>query len=120
MPARGFVTGLIYNGGRIGGLLAPSIAAQIASGQGGLQAALGTTICGRALRSETRGRTLRSRQYRRRARNAQLHLGTVMRRSTPAFEAADRIFCSGPTSTGMMSPASAALIAPISETSSMG
>jgi len=44
-PARGFVMGLIYNGGRLGGLLAPTIIGQIASGQGGLEAGLGTTVC---------------------------------------------------------------------------
>jgi MFS family permease len=65
-PARGFVMGLIYNGGRLGGLLAPSIIGQIASGQGGLEAGLGTTICAFIIAlsivlcvPETRGRTLR-------------------------------------------------------------
>ena len=65
-PARGFVMGLIYNGGRIGGLLAPTIIGQIASGQGGLQAGLGTAVCAFVIAlsivlwvPETRGRTLR-------------------------------------------------------------
>ena len=65
-PARGFVMGLIYNGGRLGGLLAPSIIGQIASGQGGIEAGLGTTVCAFIIAlfivlcvPETRGRTLR-------------------------------------------------------------
>jgi MFS family permease len=65
-PARGFVMGLIYNGGRLGGLLAPSIIGQIASGQGGIEAGLGTTVCAFIVAlsivlcvPETRGRSLR-------------------------------------------------------------
>ena len=67
-PARGFVMGLIYNGGRLGGLLAPSVIGLIASGQGqgGLEAGLGTTVAAFGLAlliilcvPETRGRTLR-------------------------------------------------------------
>jgi len=66
--SRGFVMGLIYNGGRIGGLLAPTIIGLIASGQGqyGLEAGLGTTVGAFAVAlliilcvPETRGRSLR-------------------------------------------------------------
>ncbi len=65
-PSRGFIMGLIYNGGRIGGFLAPSIIGLLASGGGGLEAGLGTTIGAFALAAgvllfmpETKGRVIR-------------------------------------------------------------
>lgn len=65
-PSRGFVMGLIYNGGRLGGFIAPSVIGQLASGSGGLPVGLGTTVAAFVLAllvvlcvPETRGRTLR-------------------------------------------------------------
>jgi len=65
-PARGFIMGLIYNGGRIGGFIAPSVIGLLASGSGGITAGLGTTIVAFALAllvilcvPETKGRILR-------------------------------------------------------------
>ncbi|MCJ2063596.1 MFS transporter [Methylobacterium sp. J-088] len=65
-PARGFVMGLIYNRGRLGGLLALSIIGLIATGQGGIEAGLGTTVCAFVIAllivlcvPETRGHDLR-------------------------------------------------------------
>ena len=64
--SRGFIMGLIYNGGRIGGFLAPSVIGLLASGSGGMEAGLGTTIGAFALAlvvivcmPETKGRVLR-------------------------------------------------------------
>ena len=64
--ARGFIMGLIYNGGRIGGFLAPSVIGLLASGSGGMEAGLGTTVGAFVLAlvvilfmAETKGRVLR-------------------------------------------------------------
>jgi len=64
--ARGLVMGIIYNGGRIGGFLAPSVIGLLASGSGGMEAGLGTTIAAFVLAllvvvamPETKGRVLR-------------------------------------------------------------
>ena len=64
--ARGFIMGLIYNGGRIGGFLAPSVIGLLASGSGGMEAGLGTTVGAFVLAlvvilfmPETKGRVLR-------------------------------------------------------------
>lgn len=63
--SRGFLMGLVYNGGRLGGLIAPSVIGVLASGAGGMSAALGTTLVAFSLAfgvvlaaPETRGRAL--------------------------------------------------------------
>jgi MFS family permease len=65
-PSRGFIMGLIYNGGRSGGFIAPSVIGLLASGSGGITAGLGTTIVAFVLAllvilciPETKGRILR-------------------------------------------------------------
>lgn len=65
-PSRGFLMGLIYNGGRIGGFIAPSVIGVLASGPGGFAVGLGTTIAAFAFAllvllfaPETKGRLLR-------------------------------------------------------------
>lgn len=63
--SRGFLMGLVYNGGRLGGLAAPSVIGVLAAGAGGMAAGLGTTIVAFILAflvvlaaPETRGRPL--------------------------------------------------------------
>jgi MFS family permease len=65
-PSRGFIMGLIYNGGRSGGFIAPSVIGLLASGSGGIAAGLGTTVVAFVLAllvilciPETKGRILR-------------------------------------------------------------
>lgn len=65
-PARGFIMGLVYNGGRIGGFIAPSVIGLLASGSGGIATGLGTTVVAFVLAllvilciPETKGRVLR-------------------------------------------------------------
>ncbi len=65
-PSRGFIMGLIYNGGRIGGFIAPSVIGLLASGAGGFETGLGTTVAAFVCAllvilcaPETKGRTLR-------------------------------------------------------------
>lgn len=63
---RGFVMGLIYNGGRLGGISAPTIIGLLASGKGSLAAGLGTTVIALVagllvimMAPETKGREIR-------------------------------------------------------------
>ena len=64
-PSRGFIMGLIYNGGRVGGSIAPSVIGLLASGSGGIEVGLGTTVVALILAivilcvPETKGRILR-------------------------------------------------------------
>jgi MFS family permease len=63
-PSRGFLMGLIYNGGRVDGFIALSVIGVLASGPGGFAAGLGTTIAAFALlmlllAPETKRRLLR-------------------------------------------------------------
>lgn len=64
--ARGAFMGLLYSGGRLGGLLAPSIIGLLATGGGGMEAGLATTVGAFVLAllvlqfiPETKGRILR-------------------------------------------------------------
>lgn len=65
-PRRGFVMGLIYNGGRLGGVSAPIVIGMLASGKGSLTAGLGSTVIALlagliivAIAPETKGREIR-------------------------------------------------------------
>jgi len=64
-PARGFAMGLAYNGGRIGGLIAPVLIGALATSAEGFVIGMGTTIAAFVLAAvvvlmcpETKGRSL--------------------------------------------------------------